>query len=99
MNKCDRLNFSFSVDNGLPQLEEITVINFSRMEEIFVIERQDDVNNTEVNKTIQVSLLCIVTLGYMRCLKSLCSKVKTIDTNAKGVFGYVWDCFYLFFKF
>ncbi|TXG65879.1 hypothetical protein EZV62_007154 [Acer yangbiense] len=88
VNKCDRLNniFSFSTDNGLPQLEEIAVINFSRMEEIFVIERQDDVNNTEVNKTIQVSLLRVVTLGYMQCLKSLCSKVKTIDTNAKGVF-------------
>ncbi|KAK2637736.1 hypothetical protein Ddye_025531 [Dipteronia dyeriana] len=87
VNKCDRLNtmFSFSTDKGLPQLEEIAVSNCSRMEEIFVIERQDDVNNTEVNKTIQFSLLRVVTLGYMRCLKSFCSKVKTTDTKARGV--------------
>ncbi|KAK2640403.1 hypothetical protein Ddye_028198 [Dipteronia dyeriana] len=76
VDKCNKLTniFSFSTDRVLPQLQAIEVSSCKNMEEILAIEREDDVNSTEV---IHVSQLCSVTLKSLPCLQSFCRGVRT----------------------
>ncbi|TXG53685.1 hypothetical protein EZV62_018941 [Acer yangbiense] len=77
--RCDKLTniFSFSIDRVLPKLREIRVSSCKNMEGIFAIEREDDVNNSELIHEIQFSQLCSVTLRRLPQLKSFCHRVKT----------------------
>ncbi|TXG65311.1 hypothetical protein EZV62_006586 [Acer yangbiense] len=76
---CHKLTniFSFSIDRVLPKLQEIRVSDCKNMEGIFAIEREDDVNNSELIHEIQFSQLCSVTLRDLPQLKSFCHRVKT----------------------
>ncbi|TXG65317.1 hypothetical protein EZV62_006592 [Acer yangbiense] len=79
VHRCDKLTniFSFSIYRVLPKLQEIRVSYCKNMEGIFAIEREDDVNNSELIHEIQFSQLCSVTLRYLPQLKSFCHRVKT----------------------
>ncbi|KAK2639326.1 hypothetical protein Ddye_027121 [Dipteronia dyeriana] len=79
MHNCHKLTniFSFSIDRVLPNLQAIEVSCCENMEEIFAIEREDDVNNTQLIHEIEFSQLCSVTLRRLPQLKSVCHRVKT----------------------
>ncbi|KAK2640663.1 hypothetical protein Ddye_028458 [Dipteronia dyeriana] len=79
VRNCDKLKniSSFSIASGLPNLQEVEVIECKNMEEIFVTERKDASNN-EVSDNIQLmNQLRIVALKCLPELISFCSKVKT----------------------
>ncbi|KAK2640637.1 hypothetical protein Ddye_028432 [Dipteronia dyeriana] len=55
VGNCDKLKdiFSFSIARGLPELQVTEVIECKKMEEIFAIGSEDDINNNEViNKIV-----------------------------------------------
>ena len=64
VRNCDKLKniFSLSIAKGLPQLEVLEVIAFKNMEGIFVVGREDDVNNNEVIDIIEFGQLHSLTL-------------------------------------
>lgn len=81
VRNCDRLKnvFSFSIARGLPQLQTITVIKCKNVEAIFMMERDDYVGSTEVDK-IEFSQLRSLTLKFLPQLTSFYSQMKTSAT-------------------
>ncbi|KAH9754872.1 putative disease resistance protein [Citrus sinensis] len=78
VESCEKLThiFSFSISRGLPQLQTIEVIACKSMKQIFVVGREDDINNTEVVDKIEFSQLRKLTLKSLPQLRSFCSVVK-----------------------
>ncbi|TXG65719.1 hypothetical protein EZV62_006994 [Acer yangbiense] len=79
VRNCDKLKniFSLSIAKGLPQLEVLEVIACKNMEGIFVVGREDDVNNDKVIDTIEFGQLRSLTLKSLPQLRSFCLDVKT----------------------